>query len=49
MLGKIYEQKDWRGKAIDHYQKFLEILKDADVGTPEVEDVRKRMTRLRGL
>ena len=23
MLGKIYEQKDWKGKAIEHYNKSL--------------------------
>jgi len=24
MLGKIFEQKGWKGKAIEHYEKFLD-------------------------
>jgi tetratricopeptide (TPR) repeat protein len=46
MLGKIYEQKDFRGKAIEHYQKFLSLWKDADPGIAEVEDARKRLAGL---
>jgi tetratricopeptide (TPR) repeat protein/predicted Ser/Thr protein kinase len=48
MLGKISEQKDWKGKAIEHYEKFLELWKDADPGIPEVEDARKRLAALKG-
>jgi tetratricopeptide (TPR) repeat protein len=47
MLGKIYEQKDWRGKAIEHYGKFLDLWKDADPGLPEVADARERLQALR--
>jgi len=47
MLGKIYEEKGWKGKAIEHYEKFLELWKDADSGIPEVEDARKRLTKLK--
>jgi serine/threonine protein kinase/predicted Zn-dependent protease len=46
-LGKIYEQKDWKGKAIEHYEKFLDLWKDADPGFPEVEDARKRLAALK--
>jgi serine/threonine protein kinase/predicted Zn-dependent protease len=46
MLGKIYEQKGWKGKSIEHYQKFLDIWKDADPGIAEVEDARKRLATL---
>ncbi|NOR22597.1 MAG: protein kinase [Candidatus Aminicenantes bacterium] len=47
MLGKIYEQKGWKGKAIEHYQKFLDLWKDADPGIAEVEDAKKRATGLK--
>jgi serine/threonine protein kinase/predicted Zn-dependent protease len=45
-LGKIYEQKDWKGKAIEHYEKFLDLWKNADSGFPEVEDAKKRLAAL---
>jgi tetratricopeptide (TPR) repeat protein len=48
MLGKIYEHKDFKGKAIEHYEKFLSLWKDADPGIAEVDDVRKRLARLKG-
>ena len=47
-LGKIYEQKGWAGKAIESYEKFLGLWKDADPGQSEVEDARKRLAGLRG-
>jgi tetratricopeptide (TPR) repeat protein len=46
MLGKICEQKGWEGKAIDNYEKFLSLWKDADPGIAEVEDARKRLNVL---
>ena len=49
MLGKIYEKKGWPGKAIEHYEKFLDLWKDADPGLPEVEDARTRLSKLRGI
>jgi len=45
-LGKIYEQKDWKGKAIEHYKKFLELWKNADPGLPQIEDAKKRLAGL---
>ena len=47
MLGKIYEQQDDKAKAIEHYEKFLDLWKDADPGIAEVEDARKRVAGLK--
>jgi len=47
MLGKIYEQKGWEGKAIEHYEKFLDLWKDADPGIPELGDAKKRLAALK--
>ena len=46
-LAKLYEQRDWRGKAIENYEKFLDIRKEADSSAPEVEDARKRLAGLK--
>jgi hypothetical protein len=35
-------------KAIEHYEKFLNLWKNADPGIPEVEDVKKRLAGLKG-
>ena len=47
MLGKIFEQKDWNGKAIENYEKFLDLWKDADSGLPEIEDAKKRLAGMK--
>jgi len=49
MLGKIFEEKGWEGKAIEHYEKFLGLWKEADPGIPEVSDAKKRLAALRKL
>jgi len=46
-LAKLYQEKDWKGKAIEHYEKFLELFKEADPGIVEVEDSRKRVAELK--
>ena len=46
MLGKIYEKKGWKGKAIEFYEKFLELWKDADPGIAEVEETKMRLAVL---
>ena|GEM_PF-1780123 len=47
-LGQIYELKGWRGKAIEQYETFLDLWRDADPGFDEVEDARARLSRLQG-
>jgi len=47
MLGMIYEEQGDKSKAIEHYEKFLDLWKDADPGIPEVEDTKKRLAGLK--
>ena len=47
LLGLAYEQSGWTRKAIEQYEEFLEIWKDADPGIPEIEDARQRLVRLK--
>jgi tetratricopeptide (TPR) repeat protein len=47
VLGKIYEQKGLRNKAIKHYETFLDLWKDADPGLPEVEEARQNLANLK--
>jgi len=46
MLGKIYEQKGQKDKAVENCKKFLDLWKDADPGFPEVEDARQRLAAM---
>jgi tetratricopeptide (TPR) repeat protein len=46
-LGKIYQEKGWKGKAIENYNKFIELWKTCDPQFQSlVEDARKRVNRL---
>jgi cytochrome c-type biogenesis protein CcmH/NrfG len=47
LLGLAYEKSGWNSKAVEKYQEFLEIWKDADPGIPEVEDAQERAARLK--
>jgi len=47
MLGKIHEQQGDTAKAIEHYEKFLSLWKDADPGIAELGDARERLAGLK--
>ena len=47
-LGQAYEESGWRDKAIEQYETFLDIWKDADPGIEEIDDARERLARLKG-
>ncbi len=47
-LAKAYDKSGWTTKAIQAYEEFLLIWKDADPGIPEVDDARRRVAELKG-
>ncbi len=46
-LGQAYEMSAWHKKAIEQYEIFLTIWKEADPGLIEVEDAKARLARLK--
>jgi tetratricopeptide (TPR) repeat protein/predicted Ser/Thr protein kinase len=48
LLGLAYEKSGWNKKAIEKYEEFLDIWKNADPGMPEVADAKERLNRLKG-
>ena len=46
-LTKLYQEKGSSIKAIEQYEKFLEIWKDADEDLPEPIDAKKRLAKLK--
>jgi tetratricopeptide (TPR) repeat protein len=46
MLGKIYEQQGNKGRAIEYYEKLLDLWRGADSGIAEVEDAKSRLSEL---
>jgi serine/threonine protein kinase/tetratricopeptide (TPR) repeat protein len=47
-IARLYEKMGERDKAVEHYDRFLELAKNADEGLVEVDDAKKRLTSLRG-
>ena len=48
-LGKIYEKRGFKGKAIDSYKKFIDLWKECDpIFQPMVKDARNRVKELEG-
>ncbi len=45
-LAKLFEEKGWEGKAIENYEKFLELWKDADPIFTEIGDAKARLKEL---
>jgi len=48
-LAQAYEKSGWKQKAIEKYQEFLDIWKDADPGISEIADAKQRLAKLRAL
>lgn len=46
-LGKIFQKKAWKGKALEHYEKFLKLWKNSDTNIHEVMDARDQLIKLR--
>ena len=48
MLGKIFDQKGQREKALNHYDKFIKIIANADFRDPRIDQAQKRILELKG-
>lgn len=46
-LGGIFEKQGLIGKAVESYEKFLRLWKDADSGLPEVAHAKMRLAAIR--
>ncbi|MFQ5640288.1 MAG: tetratricopeptide repeat protein, partial [bacterium] len=48
LLGKIYEKKGDKQRAIENTEKFLDLWKDADPDLPDLIDAKARLAKLKG-
>jgi tetratricopeptide (TPR) repeat protein len=48
MLGKIYEQRGMNAEAIRSYRSFLDLWREADSTTPEVNEAKRSLSELLG-
>ena len=46
-LAQAYEESGWNDQAIEQYETFLDIWKDADAGLSSVDDAKERLERLK--
>jgi serine/threonine protein kinase/Tfp pilus assembly protein PilF len=46
-LARLYERKDFKGKAIEEFEKFLEIMSSASVSNSDTEAARLRLAELK--
>ncbi len=47
-LGKLYQDKGWKGKAIESYKRFIKLWEDCDPHfQPIVEDAKKQLAELK--
>lgn len=47
LLGRIYEERGDKGLAIQHYEKLLDIWKDADPDLTDLVDAKQRLRNLK--
>ena len=47
LLGLAYEKSGWKQKAVEKYQEFLDIWKEADPGISEIADAKQRLAKLK--
>jgi tetratricopeptide (TPR) repeat protein len=46
MLGQIYERRGMNAEAIQMYRAFLDLWRDADLDTPELEEAKRALANL---